>query len=364
MSYLDPVLAWLNANPVYQALLIVPLAMGVAVIVDLLGRIVVTSLARKTRSDLDDKLVAILRRPVAISIVLAGVGYAVEGLGLPEDTVYLCRGILLSAVIVYWTIVGMRSASTVLVHMSSVKDDNGLIQVRTMPVFEIGAKVVLVGACLYFLFLAWGIDVSAWLASAGILGIAVGFAAQDTLANLFAGLSVVADAPYKIGDYLVLDSGERGQVTSISFRSTRLVTKQDTEIVLPNAVMASSKIVNLSTGPHVPFRLDIAVGVAYGTDIDRAMAMLEEVGGDLAHTSPRFKPQVRFMTFGASSLDLLLRVWLEDPGRSVDVTHQANVLIYKRFTAEDIEIPYTKHDVYLYPMASKEPGAPQLVVSS
>ncbi len=71
-------------------------------------------------------------------------------------------------------------------------------------------KIVLVALTVYFLFIAWQIDVTAWLASAGIVGLALSFAAKDTLSNLFAGVSIIMDAPYKTGDFIILETGERG----------------------------------------------------------------------------------------------------------------------------------------------------------
>ena len=130
-----------------------------------------------------------------------------------------------------------------------------MVRPRTLPIFDIAARSVILCAAAYFVMLAWHIDVTAWLASAGIIGIAVGFAAQDTLANLFAGVFILADAPYKLGDYLVLENGDRGAVVEIGIRTTRLRTRDDVEIIVPNAVMANSRIVNQSGGPSSGFRV-------------------------------------------------------------------------------------------------------------
>lgn len=100
--------------------------------------------------------------------------------------------------------------------------------------------IVVTALAVYFVFLAWQIDVTAWMASAGILGLAVSFAAKDTLANLFSGVFIVADAPYKLGDFIVLDSGERGEVTHIGIRSTRLLTRDDVEVTVPNSIMGNA----------------------------------------------------------------------------------------------------------------------------
>ena len=92
------------------------------------------------------------------------------------------------------------------------------------------AKTVVVGGAIYLIFQFWGINVTAWLASAGIIGIAIGFAAKDTLANFFAGIFILADTPYNLGDYINLDTGERGKVVHVGLRTTRLLTRDDVEV--------------------------------------------------------------------------------------------------------------------------------------
>ena len=142
-----------------------------------------------------------------------------------------------------------RVSRLVLESLSHHRNRFQFVDERTLPMFGNLSNVLLVGAGAYFLFLVWGLDVTAWLASAGIIGIAVGFGAKDTVANFFAGVFILADAPYKIGDFIVLDSGERGQVTHIGIRSTRLLTRDDIEVTVPNAVMGNTKIVNATGGP-------------------------------------------------------------------------------------------------------------------
>ncbi len=125
-----------------------------------------------------------------------------------------------------------------------------------------------------------GADVSGLLAAGGIAGLTIGFAARDTLANLFAGIFIFSDGPYKIGDFITLDSGERGMVTEIGIRSTRLLTRGDIEITIPNAVMGNAKINNESGGPQVKYRIRVRVGVAYGSDVDHIEAVQLQVATD------------------------------------------------------------------------------------
>ena len=99
------------------------------------------------------------------------------------------------------------------------------IESRTFPLLDNVAKLVLFGGAVYWLHVAWDLNLAPWLASAGVVGIAIGFAAKDSLANLFGGLFVIMDSPYKIGDYINLDSAERGKVIKIGLRPTRLLTR-------------------------------------------------------------------------------------------------------------------------------------------
>jgi small-conductance mechanosensitive channel len=208
--------------------------------------------------------------------------------------------------------------------------------------------LLLVGVAIYGVILVWDVNTQAWLASAGIAGLAITFAAKDTLSNLFAGVFIIADAPYRIGDYIVLQgAGTRGEVTSIGLRSTRVVTRDDIEITIPNAVIGGAQIVNQTAGPSPKMRVRIPVGVAYDTDTDRLRAILMEIASEepLACKTP--EPRVRFRLFGASSLDFELLVWVDDPedrGRVVDSILDA---VLRRLRAEEIEIPYPKRDLYL-----------------
>ncbi len=149
-----------------------------------------------------------------------------------------------------------------------------ILHPQTLPLFENITNIAIFVFAVYIIFSTWHVDMTAWLASAGIVGIAIGFAAKDTLANLFSGVFILADAPYKIGDFVVLDTGERGQVTHIGIRSTRLLTRDDIEVTVPNSVMGNTKIINESGGPGEKYRIRIAVGVAYGSDIDKVREVL------------------------------------------------------------------------------------------
>ena len=305
-------------------------------------------LTKKTVSHLDDRLLNIARAPIYYSLLMTGFTTGVNMMPLSDKLTNNLNNGFQTIGILIWTTALIRISKIILHQLAWGKNTlYRLIRPQTLPLFDNLIKLLIIALALYVTFQVWGVDMTAWLASAGVIGIAVGFAAKDTLANLFSGVFILADTPYKIGDYIVLDGNQRGKVTHIGIRSTRMITRDDVEITVPNAIMGNSKITNQSGGPHPKFRIRVKIGVAYGSDIDK----VREILMDIAHTESLITklptPRVRFRTFGASSLDLELLGWIEDPelrGRTLD---KLNTSIYKRFNEENIEIPYTKQDIYI-----------------
>jgi small-conductance mechanosensitive channel len=319
--------------------------LGAAIVARFIVLRAAAGLARRTRFRIDIDIVDALRRPVFLTLIFIGIVLAYRAWVRAESTV-LDR-ILVTLAIWYWMKALMRVSDIVLDALARRAHDHTWIEPRSLPLYEISAKLIVVGAAVYAVMSTWDIDVTAWLASAGIVGIAVGFAARDTLANLFAGIFILADAPYKLGDFIVLDSGERGRVTDIGIRSTRLLTRDDIEITLPNAVIANAKIINETGGPYKKTRVRVSVGVAYGSDIDQVREVLLSVAADSDLIEQYPEPQVRFRQMGDSALIFQVRGWVSEPvllGRTVDAL---NTAIYKRFGEAGIEIPFPQRVVHL-----------------
>jgi len=185
------------------------------------------------------------------------------------------------------------------------------------------------------------------LASAGVIGIVVGLAAKDTLANFFSGIFIMADAPYKEHDYIILDSGERGYVTSIGLRSTRIMTRDDIEITIPNSVIANSKIVNESGGPYEKERVRLNIGVAYGSDIDQVRKILLDIANSYEGVSDDPNPRVRLRQFGDSSLMFQLLFWIDKPEMRGRVSDAVLSKVYKEFNQQNIVIPFPQRTVHI-----------------
>jgi small-conductance mechanosensitive channel len=303
--------------------------------------------AGKTQTDLDDRLIRLLTAPLLQTTVIVSLIFAVKALNLSEASGQFLGRLLVSLLVIFWARAWFKATHLALDFLSGDERRFEIFQPRTTPLFEMGIKLLLLGVFAYLLMGVWGIDGTAWLASAGILGIAIGFAAKDTLANLISGVSIVADAPYKIGDYIVLDTGERGIVSSLGMRSTRLVTRDDVEISIPNAVIGNAKITNESGGPWVKQRIRIPLGVAYGSDTEKVVEILEQVAKDNPEMIDQPAPRVRMRGFGDSSLDFELMGWINLPELRGLVRHQILMEIDRRFRQEGIEIPFPQRDVHM-----------------
>lgn len=360
--YLDSIITIFSSNPWIKGALVVVLTFTVVSLTTWLLFKLLGWVTSKSSFDLDDKVVLLLRPPVYYTLLASGIYAGIEIMPLSDKiTALLGRGIRTLGLIV-WIFFFARLATFFLDRLANVSHKYSFIQNRTLTLFNNAARIFIIGLGIYGVFVIWNIDVTAWLASAGIAGLAIGFAAKDTLSNLFAGVFILADAPYKVGDYIVLDDGNRGKVMNIGLRSTRVLTRDDVEVTIPNSIIGNSSITNQSGGHHTKMRLRVKVGVAYGTDIDKVREILLNIARNEPLVVSTPDPRVRFRVFGASSLDFELLCWVDDPELRGQAVDKLNDAIYKQFNEEKIEIPYSKHDLFiksmdhlqLEPPASKE----------
>jgi small-conductance mechanosensitive channel len=341
----------LVTHPFVQSAFIIVLGYLSGVVADLFGVRAIGRLVAKTRTKFDDKIVEECRRPIRTSCLLAAMWFAISfNDPLPQVT-FLTEGLISSWAIVIWTRASFRISSLLITWLASVKKRFTAVTPRTIPAWDMTAHLLLTVITAYFFFLAWDFDVTGWLASAGIIGMAVGFGAKDTMANLFAGMGILADNTYKLGDFLLLDTGERGRVTDIGLRSTRLLTQDEMEIIVPNSAMATTKIINESGGPRECERIYIDVAVAYGSDVAAVREVLLSVAkateGVLTH-DPRRLPAVMFVAMGDFALQFKLLCFISLPEHQPIVIDRLNTGVYNALGEAEIEIPFPQHDVHLF----------------
>ena len=304
-------------------------------------------ITRRTPGDLDERLLRLAAVAMVLVISYLTLVAAVQVLPLSAGVRQVLIRILVSLLVLQLMRSALKASNLGLQFLGRVRDRFSFIEERTLPLFDLVSTILIIAIASYALLLVWEIDPTAWLASAGVIGIAVGFAARDTLANLFAGFFIIADAPYKLGDYVVLDTGDRGEVTAVGIRSTRILTRDDVEIIVPNSEMANSKIINESGGRWVKFRTRLQIGVAYGSDVDQVVELLERVAREHEGVCDDPEARVRMRGFGDSSLDFELLCWVHHPSERGRVTHELFMEIYRALGREGIEIPFPQRDLWV-----------------
>lgn len=343
----------ITSTPWINALLTVAFFIIIAILVNLLIIHVLKRLVKFTKSDLDDKIIDILHKPIYLTIILFSLSYAInylmfffEVIDKNSDAINYPEAIISTIVTIIWFFAVLKTSDLIVFRgFKKLSDVSGMRQ-DIIPLIGNVARIAIAVAAIMALLSIWHIDITPLLASAGILGIAIAMAAKDTLANFFGGISVFLDKPYKIGDYVELDQQERGEVVDIGIRSTRIKTRDDILISIPNSIIANSKILNESA-PIPKFRVRVPVGVSYGSDIDLVEKVLIQVALENDNIVEDPEPRARFREFGDSSLNFELLCWAEDPARRGETQHELNRAVYKIFAANNINIPFPQRDLHI-----------------
>ncbi len=339
----EGVFVWLRSLPVAVALAVLTFASLLAAggLYALSARALRT-VRNHTETAYDDILVGELRLPVVATAALAGVAFSGAVLDVAPATDFYLRAAGLSVVAVVWVRGFYRLGNRLI----RAIDEGSERTTEFAPIFaNVWSILVVAGGGLALLRL-WQVDVTPLLASAGVVGIAVGFAARDTIANFFGSISLYADRTYAVGDYVVLDTGEAGTVLDVTVRSTRLLTRDNVVVTVPNSVLNAARITNHSD-PGPKTRVKVRVGVAYGSDPDeveeRMLAAADAV--ELVARAP--EPRVRFRSFGDSALNFELLCWVRSPLLDARAVHELNREVYREFTDAGVEIPFPQHDVHV-----------------
>ncbi|ELY64608.1 mechanosensitive ion channel family protein [Natronococcus jeotgali] len=276
--------------------------------------------------------------PLAISILLIGVSVSLQTFGIID-----AQSLLGNAVATALTVLWARAATRIGTRWLEIANGSGN-DYEFAPIFQNFWKIGMVAVAALVIVGIWNLRVTPFLASAGVLGIVVGFAAQDAIGNLIGGVALYFDNTYKPGDVIVLEQGIRGTVIDIGIRSTSVLTPENTMVTVPNSVLNSTQVVN-QTAPRRHIRVDVPISAAYGTDYETveriAMAVCEET--PMIRESPR--PRLLFNQFGDSALVFELQAYVAHPLAEIRAVDQLNRRIYDRFNEEGITIPFPQREL-------------------
>lgn len=324
-----------------NALIILAASLVLAKIADFAFEKLFMRITAHTETDIDDRIIDALKSPIFYAVLVLGLYASLHSLPLGEGEFFYIDNLLQTAFVIIAATAAIRIAGIL------IRGIGGHVAARTkssldkemLPLFNNIAKIVVIFAALMAILSAWNIDVTPLLASAGIIGIALAFAAQSTVANLFGGIAVYFDRPFKIGDRIQLESGEIGDIIEVGVRSTRIKTLEDTLIIIPNEKIANSKVTNFNQ-PAPRMNIKVNVGVAYGSDVANVKKTLLKAAKSSPAVLKEPAPQAYFSEHADFALKFMLVAWIENPVMKITALDQLNEGIAREFAKAKIEIPF------------------------
>jgi len=223
-------------------------------------------------------------------------------------------------------------------------------------------KIVLFAIAILIGLQTLGIDLTALTVFGGAIGLGLGFGLQKVVSNLFSGVILLLDRSVKPGDVIEV-GGTYGWVNSLGARHVSVLTRDGVEHLIPNENLITEHVINWSySSPNV--RLKIPLSVAYHSDVEHVMALMEAAASNVARVLKDPAPAARLVNFGDSAIELELRVWIQDPqGGVVNVRSAILLEIWRSFKEHEIEIPFPQREVALKTAPSLEQMLDSLIDS-
>lgn len=326
---------------------------GIAVIAGLLAAFLLRMLLRwlgkhadRTRWSGDDVIVQALRTVVPAAAIAGGVASAAAALPLTSAVQRTVNQVLTVLLIFVVTVAAARLVAglvrTVTQSRSGVAGSATIfVNITRVLVLAIGFLVVLQ---------TLGISIAPMLTALGVGGLAVALALQDTLANLFAGIHILASKTVQPGDYIRLSSGEEGYVEDINWRQTTVRALSNNLVVIPNGELAKSNMTNFMR-PEQQLTILVQAGVAYDSDLEHVervtIEVVAEVMTEITGAVPDHEPLVRFHTFGDSRIGFTVILGVGEFSDQFRIKHEFIKRLHKRYRDEGIRIPAPTRTVAL-----------------
>ena len=332
-------------NQYVEAAIIFILFVVIAKTVAFVLRKYLKKITEKTKTKFDDVLLEKTEPFLTYVIILIGVRFVLLHLGIMNLLISRIINSFIAILAVYFAIIIIDMFIDFWGINWAKRTKSGVDAM--LPLVHKFSNVVLIIACLMFILGIWDKDVTGFVAGLGIAGIVLGFALKDSLSNIFGGISIILDKTYRVGDRIKIgDPGESGIVYDISLRSTRIKTWDNDVIIIPNGMMANSKIQNY-VQPSIKSRGVVDFCVAYGSDVDKVKKVIIEAIKKVENVLDDPAPSVYFSKMNDFSLDFNAKFWVDDIAKRYETQENVTIIIYKTLNKEGINIPFPTRTVYL-----------------
>jgi len=305
-------------------------------------------LVSKTKTTLDDIIIKKTSGPLTIIAILVGIRFSISEINLGGSSSGIVEGILLTLMIFMGGILVYHILNALITVGFSefVKKNKGKVNESLLQFFH-SILIIAIFIVIFLSILAsWGIEIGPLLAGLGVAGLAIAFALQSTLANVFGGISIILDRSIQLGDVIKLEDGTSGEVLKINLRSTKIKTFDNELIIIPNSKLSEGNIQNIAL-PKPDIRVAVPFGVAYGSDVAEVkkivMKEIKKVKGFIDDP----EPAVRFLAMADSSLNFSAYFYIDSYKERIAALDEANTRIYNALNEAGIQIPFPQMDVWL-----------------
>lgn len=307
----------------------------------------VSKLSRKTKTKIDDIILDATKTPVVVVFLIIGITFALsQAPFIPTQITQYLPIVSSLAIILIGTVVSARIIIGILKYYGQTRPSMKSL----VPFFSKLSKLIIYFIGLVLVLNTFGINVTALVAGLGIAGIAIAFALQETLSQLFAGMYIMTDRPVRVGDYIELDSGQKGYVENIGWRSTKIRELPNNIIVVPNSKLAGAIVTNYYL-PQPEMACLVQVGVSYNSDLEKVERVTIDVGRQVLKKVtggvPEFDPFIRYHTFSDFSINFTVILRVKEFVDKYLVTHEFVKELHKRYKKEGIEIPFPIRTIYM-----------------
>jgi MscS family membrane protein len=332
-------------------------ALGIVLGAVIVGKIIyyfinryLKKLAAKTETNLDDLIIDAIEEPIVIFIFAGGLYVALKTLNISASALPITSGIVTTIFImdVVWLLLRLIDIVIKEVLLPITKKTDSNLDDQLIPIFSKGVKAAVVIIGLLVTLSNFGVDITALIAGLGIGGLALALASKDTVENIFGAFAILLDKPFMINDRLIIE-GVTGDVMEVGLRSTRLLTLDHTELYIPNSKIVTSKVENISR-PSSHLAVSYKLSVTYettGAKLKEAMAIVKRILDETDGISKDFATTVAFTEFADSSLEILVKYWIDDYKKKPQVVDRVNMRIKEGFEKAGIEFAYPTQRVYL-----------------
>ncbi len=319
-------------------------------------------LAARTETDLDDEFLRSLRKAVRLTVVAWAISQLL-GEWVPPLVTETTDGEVLNDIQPQnwvwgiWTILVFLPLSRFVGHVMTTFETRVMSRTDTaldetaLPMVNKFIRFLVVAVGVLIALPQLGVTIAPLLGGAGVLGLALSFAAKDTLSNLIAGVLLIMDRPFKVGDRIELwnaprETGTWGDVIEIGLRATKIRNPDNLVVVVPNNEIMRRDIINYTMSGE-DIRLRIPFSCAYESDIERAKVLLKKAAGEVKGVKLDPSPIVIVRGFGPSEVNLQLRVWILEARHRRRIADEITEKAMVAFAEAGVEIPYPKRELYI-----------------